>query len=98
MLKAWTREVLGKFVRTELRDYRFIVVSNREPFQHRRVNGRIECIQPASGMASALDPVMSASGGLWIAHGSGNADKLAVDKYDHVAVPPESPLISTTSA
>jgi alpha,alpha-trehalose-phosphate synthase [UDP-forming] len=91
MLKAWTREVLGKFVRTDLRDYRFIVVSNREPFQHRRVNGRIECIQPASGMASALDPVMSASGGLWIAHGSGNADKLAVDKYDHVAVPPESP-------
>ena len=91
MLKAWTREVLSKFVRAKLGDYRFIVVSNREPFVHRRTDGRIECIQPASGMASALEPVMSASGGLWIAHGSGDADKQTVDKHDHVAVPPKSP-------
>ena len=53
MLKAWTREVLSKFVRERLGDYRFIVVSNREPFQHRRTKGHIECIQPASGMAAA---------------------------------------------
>ncbi len=91
MLKAWTRDVLSTFVRARLGDYRFIVVSNREPFQHRRTAKGIECIQPASGMASALDPVMSASGGLWIAHGSGNADKQTVDQYDHVEVPPEAP-------
>lgn len=92
MLKAWTREVLSNFVQSRLGDYRFIVVSNREPFQHRRAaDGSIETIQPASGMASALDPVMSACGGLWIAHGSGNADRETVDKRGRVAVPSGSP-------
>jgi trehalose 6-phosphate synthase len=69
MLKVWTREVLTEFLRTKLDGYRFLVVSNREPFQHRHVDGQIEWIQPASGMATALDPVMRACGGLWIAHG-----------------------------
>ncbi|MGA8026540.1 MAG: trehalose-6-phosphate synthase [Bryobacteraceae bacterium] len=91
----WTRQALNDFVRTKLDGYRLIVVSNREPFQHRRVEGRvgaeIECIQPASGMASALDPVMRACGGLWIAHGSGNADRQTVDRFDHVQVPPDHP-------
>lgn len=90
-MKVWTRDVLHEFVRTKLEGYRFIVVSNREPFQHRRVSGHIECIQPASGMASALDPVMRACGGLWIAHGSGDADRQTVDHLDHVQVPPDAP-------
>jgi trehalose 6-phosphate synthase len=90
-LKVWTRDVLNEFVRSKLDGYRFIVVSNREPFQHRRVGSHIECIQPASGMASALDPVMRACGGLWIAHGSGDADRQVVDHLDHVHVPPEAP-------
>jgi trehalose 6-phosphate synthase len=42
-------------------------------------------------MASALDPVMRACGGLWIAHGSGDADKQSVDQFDRVQVPPEHP-------
>ena len=42
-------------------------------------------------MASALDPVMRACGGLWVAHGSGDADRQTVDHRDHVAVPPEAP-------
>ncbi|MBV9766413.1 MAG: trehalose-6-phosphate synthase [Acidobacteriaceae bacterium] len=90
-MKVWTREVLSEFVRIKLEGYRLIVVSNREPFQHRRVDDRIDCIQPASGMASALDPVMRACGGLWIAHGSGDADRQAVDHFDHVQVPPDRP-------
>jgi alpha,alpha-trehalose-phosphate synthase [UDP-forming] len=90
-LKVWTCDVLNEFVRTKLDGYRFIVVSNREPFQHRRVSGHIECIQPASGMANALDPVMRACGGLWIAHGSGDADHQTVDRLDHVQVPPDAP-------
>jgi alpha,alpha-trehalose-phosphate synthase [UDP-forming] len=90
-LKVWTCDVLNEFVRTKLDGYRFIVVSNREPYQHRRVAGHIECIQPASGMASALDPVMRACGGLWIAHGSGDADRQTVDHLDHVDVPPDAP-------
>jgi trehalose 6-phosphate synthase len=91
VLKVWTRDVLSNFLRTKLEGYRLIVVSNREPFQHRRAGERIECIQPASGMASALDPVMRACGGLWIAHGDGDADKLTVDAFDHVQVPPNGP-------
>jgi alpha,alpha-trehalose-phosphate synthase [UDP-forming] len=91
MLKVWTREVLTEFLRTKLDGYRFLVVSNREPFQHRHVDGQIEWIQPASGMATALDPVMRACGGLWIAHGSGDADRETVDRFDHVQVPPDSP-------
>ena len=88
-MKVWTRDVLSEFVRTKLDGYRLIVVSNREPFQHRHAAGGIECIQPASGMASALDPVMRACGGLWIAHGNGDADLETVDHFDHVRVPPE---------
>jgi alpha,alpha-trehalose-phosphate synthase [UDP-forming] len=90
-LKVWTRDVLSEFVQNKLDGYRLIVVSNREPFQHRRSGARIECIQPVSGLASALDPVMRACGGLWIAHGNGNADLETVDHFDHVRVPPEKP-------
>lgn len=93
-MKVWTCGVLSEFVRTKLDGYRFIVVSNREPFQHRRSRSRIgpiECIQPASGMAMALDPVMRASGGLWIAHGSGDADRQTVDQFDRIQVPPDRP-------
>jgi len=91
MLKVWTRDVLSEFVRTKLDGYKLIVVSNREPYQHNRVGNRTECIQPAGGLTAALDPVMRACSGLWIAHGSGNADRTTVDRCDHVAVPPDNP-------
>jgi alpha,alpha-trehalose-phosphate synthase [UDP-forming] len=92
-LDLWTRESLSEFVRTKLDGYRLIVVSNREPFQHDRVRARtrIECIQPAGGMAIALNHVMEACHGLWIAHGSGTADKDTVDRFDRVRVPPDHP-------
>ncbi len=67
-MKVWTRDVLSELVRTKLDAYRLIAVSKREPFQHWRVRNQIERAQPASGMASALDPVLRACGGLWIAH------------------------------
>jgi trehalose 6-phosphate synthase len=72
--------------------YQVIVVANREPYMHRLGNGgTIVCIRPASGMASALDPVMRASGGVWVGHGAGDADRATVDEFDHVNVPPEDP-------
>lgn len=91
MLKVWTRDVLQEFVRSRMDGYRFIVISNREPFSHQYVDGQIECIQPASGMATAVDPIMRACGGLWIAQGSGSADRATVDRNDHVEVPPDNP-------
>jgi trehalose-6-phosphate synthase len=74
--------------------FKFIAVSNREPYIHWQNGGRIECMQPASGLTTAIDPIMRASGGVWVAHGSGSADRAVVDKYDRVQVPPEEPLYS----
>jgi trehalose 6-phosphate synthase len=47
--------------------------------------------RPASGLVTALEPVMRACSGTWIAHGSGNADREVVDAQDHVGVPPDKP-------
>ncbi len=89
-----TRQSLHKLVQEKLRDYLFVVVSNREPYIHTFSGREIKCLIPASGLTVALDPVMRACGGTWIAHGSGDADQLVVDKNNKVAVPPKSPLYS----
>lgn len=87
----WTRHALHDLIADRMKDYRFIVVANREPFIHRYSGDNIEVVRPASGMATAIDPIMDASGGTWIAHGAGDADKDVVDECDRVAVPPENP-------
>jgi trehalose 6-phosphate synthase len=69
----------------------FVVVSNREPYTHSFKAGKIECRRPASGMATGLEPVVRATKGLWVAHGSGNADRAVVDGGNKVPVPPSSP-------
>jgi len=90
----WNRSALHNLIETKLTDYQIIVVANREPYVHRFTGGgaSVECIRPASGLAAALDPVMRASGGVWVAHGSGDADREFVDARDHVGVPPEDPV------
>jgi trehalose-6-phosphate synthase len=87
----WTEGALHDLIQSKLHDYQLIVVANREPYIHRYAGKRIECMFPASGMATALDPIMRACGGVWIGHGSGNADRETVDCRDHVQVPPEEP-------
>ena len=72
----WDRNALYELIDTRLRDHRLIVVANREPYIHRYVGDVVECMRPASGMATALDPMMMACGGTWVAHGSGDADRL----------------------
>lgn len=92
MEQTWNRERLHHLIKSRLDGKRFIVVSNREPFIHRRcADGTVECIQPASGMATALHPIMMASGGTWIAHGAGSADREMVDENDCLMVPPDAP-------
>jgi alpha,alpha-trehalose-phosphate synthase [UDP-forming] len=86
-----TRESLRNLIKTKLRNAKFVVVSNREPYLHVFGNGKIEWVRPASGMTAALDPVMQASRGLWVAHGSGEADAEASDSSGIVAVPPGRP-------
>ena len=87
----WTKESLFDLVHEKLKDYLFIIVSNREPYVHIRSGGEIKYNVPASGLTIALDPVMQACGGTWIAHGSGDADKDVVDKNNKVGVPPDKP-------
>ena len=72
---------------------RLLVVSNREPYEHRwsEEMGEMLVRVPAGGLTSALDPLMQALGGTWVAWGSGEADAAVVDENDIVRVPPEDP-------
>ena len=65
------------------------ILANREPYIHEQTaEGAIRCLHPASGLVTALEPVMRACSGVWVAHGSGTADRETVDAKDHVRVPP----------
>jgi trehalose 6-phosphate synthase len=88
---TWSPEALRTILRNDLKGDDVLVVSNREPYIHVRRDGRIEVSRPASGLVTALEPVMRACSGTWIAHGSGSADRDAVDANDRVAVPPGKP-------
>jgi len=88
---TWTPESLRAILHGELRGEDVIVVSNREPYIHQRCGERIEVQRPASGLVTALEPIMRACSGTWIAHGSGSADREVVDKQDRIAVPPDNP-------
>jgi len=87
----WTGERLKEFVKDTLKNRAIVMISNREPYVHTKDGNKISYHFPASGMATAIEPVMRACGGKWIAHGSGNADQLTVDKDDRLAVPPDDP-------
>jgi trehalose 6-phosphate synthase len=87
----WTKDALQELIQTRLGDRRLILVANREPYLHRYAGNRIECVPPASGMVSALEPIMRACGGVWVAHGSGNADRRTTDEDGHLQVPPDDP-------
>ncbi len=75
----------------ELPGVEVIVVANREPYIHNLGTDGIELQTPASGLVSAVEPIMRACRGTWIAHGSGSADRDTVDKNDRIAVPPDRP-------
>src|SRR5690242_3077162 len=70
---------------------KLVVVSNREPYTHSRDDGEVTWSAPPGGLVTALDPVMRACGGVWVAHGSGDADRETVDEHDRVCVPPDDP-------
>jgi trehalose 6-phosphate synthase len=87
---VWTPDTLRQILDRELRDQEVIVVSNREPYIHVRRKGgsAVEVRRPASGLVTALEPIMQACSGTWIAHGGGNADRDVVDAHDRIALPP----------
>jgi trehalose 6-phosphate synthase len=91
-LENWTPQALQQVVRDQLHSPRIVVVSNREPYVHDyTASGAIQVQVPASGMVTALEPVMRACSGTWVAHGSGPADREVVDRQNRVPVPPGAP-------
>ena len=71
-----------------LQDCKFILVSNREPYEHVRGPRGIEVRQPAGGLVSALDPTLRRIHGTWVAWGSGSADAETADESGRIQVPP----------
>jgi len=88
---TWTREALRELIEQRMTGLRLIVVSNRAPYVHQHLDAGIQCVQPASGMAVALDPVLRACGGVWVAQGSGDADRETSNRFGRLEVPPEAP-------
>jgi trehalose 6-phosphate synthase len=87
----WTASRLKEHMRVELGGKKLFLISNREPYMHVKDGRNIKCITPAGGLVTALDPVMRICDGVWIAHGSGEADREVVDVGDKLRVPPEEP-------
>jgi alpha,alpha-trehalose-phosphate synthase [UDP-forming] len=87
----WTAERLADHVRTKLDGSGLFVISNREPYVHGRQGGAITVTVPASGLVTALEPILRACHGTWVAQGSGNADRETVDNQDRLQVPPDDP-------
>lgn len=87
--KAWTRDRLRAYAIDALGGESLVVVSNREPYMHRLREGTPTLVHPASGLVTGLDPVLRACGGLWVAHGAGDADRQTADSSGCISVPPE---------
>jgi trehalose 6-phosphate synthase len=85
---VWTEERLKQFVLMRFGNRPIFVISNREPVSHVRDGKSVRTLQPASGLVTALEPIMLACGGVWVAHGSGDADRLVGER---VGLPPEDP-------
>ncbi|HUS99407.1 MAG TPA: trehalose-6-phosphate synthase [Candidatus Thermoplasmatota archaeon] len=70
---------------------KLILVTNREPYVHRKIKNEIICKKSLGGVISALDPLMQQHKGIWVAWGSGNADFLVTDSEKKIEVPPDHP-------
>jgi len=88
---SWTAQRLAISLRTKLRGTRLFVISNREPYMHTRQGKTLQTVVPASGLVTALEPILRACDGTWVAHGSGDADRETVDPHHRLRVPPEDP-------
>jgi trehalose 6-phosphate synthase len=87
----WTAERLAANIRERFGSSRIFVLSNREPYMHVLQGKETVCMVPPSGLVTAIEPVLRACDGVWVAHGSGSEDALNVDKFDRLRVPPDDP-------
>lgn len=87
----WTAERLAVHMRDRFGSSRIFVVSNREPYVHVHQGREVVCQVPPSGLVTAIEPVLRACDGVWVASGSGDADAETVDEFDRLRVPPDDP-------
>jgi trehalose-6-phosphate synthase len=87
----WSAESLFEFVQKNLPSEQLIAVSYREPYSHKKTDKGIVCSVPASGLVTAIEPIMKACRGTWIAVGTGDADRETVDENSALMVPPGNP-------
>jgi len=87
----FTATRLNQEIRRLYGDSRICVVANREPYVHNRKGKKIETLFPASGLVTAVEPIVRACSGVWIGHGSGSADRETADAQGRILVPPEHP-------
>ncbi|MHB8877678.1 MAG: trehalose-6-phosphate synthase, partial [Myxococcaceae bacterium] len=68
---AWTAERLKHTLTRHLHGEKVVILANREPYIHERgPDGKPKLVHPASGLVTALEPVMRACSGVWVAHGA----------------------------
>ncbi len=87
----WTPERLRIHVQGSLQERPLFVVANREPYMHLHRGKSVEAIVPASGLVTAIEPILRACDGTWVAHGSGDADRETADERGRLRVPPDGP-------
>ncbi|HOX22433.1 MAG TPA: trehalose-6-phosphate synthase, partial [Elusimicrobiales bacterium] len=87
----WTKNSLQQLIREKLADYTFVVASNRQPYVHIHQRGKIVVNRGSGGVITALDPIMQACNGLWVAWGNGDADKKSTGSDGKLSVPPQDP-------
>ncbi|HEY8923120.1 MAG TPA: trehalose-6-phosphate synthase [Polyangia bacterium] len=84
----WDPDRLRATLKQHLQGERVIVLANREPYIHQKIDGQVQVLHPASGLVTALEPIMRACSGVWVAHGAGSADRETADAEGRVWVPP----------
>jgi trehalose 6-phosphate synthase len=90
--RIWTAARLKSCIESHHRGTSIVVLANREPFRHEWTSDRrVEVRGSSGGLVTALEPVMEVSAGVWVAHGAGTADRVAVDERDGLLVPPANP-------
>lgn len=87
----WTSERLRISVRGKLDGSRLFAVSNREPYEHSHQANGIDWRIPPSGLVTALEPILRACDGTWVAQGTGEADRETADAFGRLRVPPDHP-------
>jgi len=88
---TWDAKTLKDILTQELSGDEIIILSNRQPYIHNRKGDKIEVQSPASGLVTAIEPILKACSGVWIAHGNGSGDRDVVNSLDRVRVPPDKP-------